>query len=87
MIDCSGQLFDRLYFYYPVPPPLGSDRVVTAQQLYVYVAVTVRGSRCLTRFGFSLRKEVERDLVDTLGEGASGIDYEDFIDSIKGELK
>lgn len=43
--------------------------------------------RCLRQFGFEMRKDVERDLVDSLGEGASGIDYEDFVDSVKKDIK
>jgi len=42
-------------------------------------------SRVLARFGFKMLRAEERDLVDSLGEGESGIDYADFIEALRGE--
>lgn len=42
--------------------------------------------RVLRKFGFKMREADERHLVDTLGEGRSGIDYNDFVDALRKEL-
>eukprot|EP00606_Chrysophyceae_sp_TOSAG23-5_P000755 GSChrysophyteH2.ASY1.ANO1.454.1 assembled CDS len=44
-------------------------------------------AKCMYRSGVELPKAVERDLVDSLGEGQSGINYQDFIDSCRAELE
>jgi len=38
--------------------------------------------KVLNEFGFRFKNEIDRDLIDTLGEGEAGIYYDQFIDAI-----
>jgi Ca2+-binding EF-hand superfamily protein len=40
-------------------------------------------AKCLIEFGFKLTSSVERDIVDSLGDGEAGIDYIDFVAATK----
>lgn len=40
----------------------------------------------LSYFGFRMRSDFERDLVDTIGDGEPGINYEEFCDVVKDEI-
>jgi Ca2+-binding EF-hand superfamily protein len=40
----------------------------------------------LSYFGFHMRTDVERDLVDTIGDGEPGINYEEFCDVVRNEM-
>jgi Ca2+-binding EF-hand superfamily protein len=44
-------------------------------------------AECLKAYGYRLSVADERDVVDSLGEGASAIDYMDFLHAIRLELK
>lgn len=40
-------------------------------------------AKCLIEFGFKLSNSIERDIVDSLGDGEAGIDYMDFVTTTK----